>query len=212
MKIEKKIIGYKVLTEKNKENLLTIEPVIQRTKVLLTRPEVLSGTTYKIKPLVLQHGLYITINNIVVEDKVLPYELFISSKNVELFHFMEVLSLTITTLFRLQQDITHLLEEYSDIPAMGGDYWGKPKVKGEKGKFYKSFIGEIADIIKTHIDGLALQETKVSFEEIEIVDVADVEYPEEQSKMLLCPACNTRNALMLDGCLTCTSCYYSKCG
>ena len=209
-KINKKITGYRIL--KDKEKLLELTPIITQTKTILTRPEVLNGTTYKIRPLVLQHGLYITINNTVVEDKVLPYELFISSKNVELFHFMEVLSLTITTLFRLQQDITHLLEEYSDIPAMGGDYWSKPKIKGEKGKFYKSFIGEIADIIKMHLEGLSILETEVSFEEIEIKDVIDVKLSKDQNKMLLCPACNTRNALMLDGCLTCSSCGHSKCG
>lgn len=194
------------MTDKDKAVVTPTEP----TKTLLTRPEVLNGATYKIKPLVLQHAIYLTINNTVVADKIVPYELLINTKNVELFHFMEVFCFTITTLFRLQQDISHLLEEYGDIPAIGGGYWSKPKVKGEKGKFYKSFIGEIADVIKGHLE----QVDKTVFVQIEdIIEVPAKETIVSESSDVgqVCSACGERTAIMMDGCLTCTTCGASKC-
>jgi hypothetical protein len=206
LKIDKKITGYKVMTDKEKAGVTPVEPI----KTLLTRPEVLNGATYKIKPLVLQHGLYITINNTIVDDKILPYELLITTKNIELFHFMEVLSLTITTLFRLQQDISHLLEEYGDIPAIGGGYWSKPKVKGEKGKFYKSFIGEIANVIKGHLEQVN-KTVFVQVEDIVEVPIKEIIVPELSDSGQVCSTCGERTAVLIDGCLTCLSCGESKC-
>jgi hypothetical protein len=192
-----------------------LEDSLLKTK--LSRPEILHGTTYKIKPRTLQHGLYITINNIEHEGISVPYEIFISTKNVELYHFLEVLTLTLTSLFRMQQHIRHLLDVYLDIPEIGGGYWSKPKVPGEKGKFYKSWIGEISDVIREHIDGLRTEPFKERLDEMfeeflgEKEETKESISQEDSPKGTLCQECFSLSVVMLDGCKVCLACGNSKC-
>ena len=67
IKIEKKIVGYsvvdqdKVANEKGNANVVQIgEP--------LGRPDQITGSTYKVKTPVTEHALYITINDIVMNE------------------------------------------------------------------------------------------------------------------------------------------------
>lgn len=239
-KIDKKITGFKVINKEEQE--LKLKKEAEEAELLekekrrsekLHREEILTGKTYKIKPSSLNHGLYITINDLLFEGQKVPYEVFINTKNAEEDHFLKVLSLTLTTLFRLRQDISHLLAEYTDIPAVNGGYWVKPKAEGGKGVFYKSYIGQIADVIKKHLQNLE-KDNKVSLwppSEIEI-DVAfesgvyisplaeDLdkaseeaeEAEEEKPKGQTCPSCGEASMQLLDGCLTCLTCGFSKCG
>ena len=82
-KIEKKIVGYSVLNDKHdapKAEVLQIgEP--------LERPEHIRGTTYKVKTPVTEHALYITINDVVMnegtdQEHARPFEIFINSKTL----------------------------------------------------------------------------------------------------------------------------------
>ena len=57
MKIDKKITSCAVVEA---------QPVVQYLHEKVSRPEVLSGTTYKIKTPLSEHVLYVTINNIVL--------------------------------------------------------------------------------------------------------------------------------------------------
>ena len=90
IKIESKIVNYKVSTREQRETEAKAEqPQLQQedqeTKVVrmherLERPEMLRGTTYKIKPPVSDHAMYITINDIVLNqdtehEKYRPYEI-----------------------------------------------------------------------------------------------------------------------------------------
>ena len=92
VKIENKIVGYRVSSEEKPQvnealdQVTQEEPNVVRMHERLERPEMLRGTTYKIKPPVSDHAMYITINDIVLNqdtehEKFRPYEIFINSKN-----------------------------------------------------------------------------------------------------------------------------------
>jgi len=63
----------------------------------LERPEVLIGSTYKIKTPVSDHAMYLTINDIMLNEGTehehrRPFEIFINSKNLD--HFQWIVALT----------------------------------------------------------------------------------------------------------------------
>src|SRR5262245_52961423 len=102
MKIDKKIVKYRVQKPANKtaEAARTPVPVTDEVgarrkdgaKVIrmteeIQRPEVLIGSTYKIKTPVSDHAMYVTINDIVLNEGTeyeqrRPFEVFINSKNL----------------------------------------------------------------------------------------------------------------------------------
>ncbi|HEY0339540.1 MAG TPA: hypothetical protein VGC34_01935 [Steroidobacteraceae bacterium] len=56
----------------------------------LERPEMLIGSTYKIKTPISDHAMYVTINDIVLNEGTKyeqrrPFEIFINSKNLDHF-------------------------------------------------------------------------------------------------------------------------------
>ena len=63
----------------------------------VARPEMLLGSTYKIKTPLSEHSLYVTINDIILNpgtpyEKRRPFEIFINSKNMD--HFQWIVALT----------------------------------------------------------------------------------------------------------------------
>ena len=98
IKIEKKISKYRVQKPVSKESaapapkdaLKTQDNVIWMHEKL-ERPEVLIGSTYKIKTPVSDHAMYVTINDIVLNEGTpheqrRPFEVFINSKNLDHFN------------------------------------------------------------------------------------------------------------------------------
>lgn len=184
--ITSKIVGYKIVTD--------AEPTaVQTTQIhtLMERPPLLlNGTTYKIKPSNEEHSYYITINNL----NNAPFEIFINSKNTNNFQFISALTRMISAIFRKGGSIDFVVEELTVITAPNSGYWGKDKLTN-KGKYYNSLIHEIGDVIKYHLDVL-----KGDFKEV------------VPSTKLSCPECKQQSAILLDNCLTCLDCGYSKCG
>src|SRR5690242_8835783 len=99
IKIGKKIKGYAVVKPEDKAAKTAPAPetapealVLPSAEVIqmherIERPEVLIGSTYKIKSPLFEHALYVTINDIVLNagtdfELRRPYELFINSKNM----------------------------------------------------------------------------------------------------------------------------------
>ena len=94
-KIDKKIVGFQVKTEEQKQEEIESNIVQMHEKV--SRPEQLEGATYKIKTPLSDHALYLTINDIILNpgtDHELrrPFEIFINSKNMD--HFQWIVALT----------------------------------------------------------------------------------------------------------------------
>ena len=90
-KISQKIVGYKVGTEgKAPETEVTKTDAgsnIIQMHEKVSRPEALAGSTYKIKTPLSDHALYLTINDIVLNEGTdhelrRPFEVFINSKNI----------------------------------------------------------------------------------------------------------------------------------
>src|SRR5690606_25166963 len=86
----------------------------------LERPEVLRGSTYKIKTPLSNHALYITINDVLLNagtdhESRRPFEIFINSKNLEHFQWVVALTRVISAVFRKGGDATFLVEELKAV-------------------------------------------------------------------------------------------------
>ena len=124
LSISQPIVGYKVVTEEDKaavaEAVVKQQPSLEKVHENLSRPDFLMGSTYKIKTPMSEHALYITINDILLNEGTEheqrhPYEIFINSKNMD--HFMWVVALTrvISAVFRKGGDVTFMPEELKAV-------------------------------------------------------------------------------------------------
>ena len=117
-KIDKKIVGFQVKTEEEKQQEIESNIVQMHEKV--SRPEQLEGATYKIKTPLSDHALYLTINDIILNpgtDHELrrPFEIFINSKNMDHFQWIVALTRVISAVFRKGGDCTFLVEELKAV-------------------------------------------------------------------------------------------------
>jgi len=195
----------------------------------LARPdglECLEGATYKIKTPLDEHALYVTINDIVLNEGTKhesrkPFEIFINSKNMDHFQWIVALTRVMSAVFRKGGDVTFMAEELQAVFDPRGGYF-KPG-----GKFMPSLVAEIGAVIEHHMirigliveeetpvaQQLMLDEKRAQFEQAQnpgkpsaTSDTDD--YP---AAATLCKKCNTRATIFMDGCETCLSCGYSKC-
>jgi len=234
MKIDKKIVGYAV--QKPEEKAADArKPSFKReatdggAEVIrmhekLERPEVLVGSTYKVKTPVSDHAMYVTINDIVLNEgteheKRRPFEIFINSKNLDHYQWIVALTRIISAVFRKGGDVTFLVDELKAVFDPRGGYW-QPG-----GKFMPSIIAELGYIVEKHLITIGLlarqeldpgqkrliEQKRAQFEESRKQQDAfsKSDYPEGAQ---LCNRCNTVAVVMMDGCMTCLSCGDSKCG
>lgn len=121
----------------------------------INRPDILIGTTYKIKIPNLDHALYITINDIILnqdtkEEKKHPYEIFINSKNMEHFQWVVALTRVISAIFRNGGNIIFLLDELKSVYDPKGGYF-------QKGRGYvPSVVADIGYCIEEHLKHIKL--------------------------------------------------------
>ena len=124
-KISKKIISYKVVNfeEKNTQEEVTVEVKqldLESMHENVARPEILFGSTYKIKTPQSEHALYITINDMILNEDTeheerRPYEVFINSKNMEHFQWVLALTRVISAVFRKGGDAVFLVDELKSV-------------------------------------------------------------------------------------------------
>ena len=192
----------------------------------VVRPEMLVGSTYKIKTPLSEHALYVTINDIVLNggtehEQRRPFEVFINSKNMEHFQWIVALTLIISAVFRKGGDVTFLVDELRSVFDPRGGYFKKG------GKYMPSLVAEIGDAIESHMRHIGLL-TREDLDERqrELIAKKRREYEAaaaargvDESKMSgfppgaqLCPRCDTKAVVLTDGCMTCLSCGDSKCG
>src|SRR6202140_303572 len=167
-RIDKRIVKYRVQKPEDKEAAKNAAPPEQlahgrdgRTaKVIrmheeIERPEVLVGSTYKIKTPVSDHAMYVTINDIVLNEGTeyeqrRPFEVFINSKNLDHFQWIVALTRIISAVFRKGGDVTFLVEELKAVFDPKGGYW-QPG-----GKFMPSLIAEFGYVIEKHLQSIGL--------------------------------------------------------
>ena len=169
----------------------------------LDRPEVLLGQTYKIKWLDSDHAFYITINDIERDGRRRPFEVFINSKNMEAYAWTLALTRMISAVFRRGGDVSFVVEEMKAVfDPRGGQWMG--------GRYVPSLLAAIGDVIETHlvaIGFMAPRDVTLPKEERRAVALAA-----EGAPARYCPRCGSPSFVRLEGCDSCVSCGYSKCG
>ncbi len=234
--IDKKIVDYRIGKDESQEeqqvppaaNEAQPAPAPQDNIVQLheklERPEMLIGSTYKVKTPLSEHALYVTINDIILnagtENELRrPFEIFINSKNMDHFQWIVALTRIISAVFRKGGDVTFLVEELRSVFDPRGGYFKKG------GKYMPSLVGEIGDAIECHMRMIGLlkdegldehqrklvEEKRAQYEST--LEKAETEAPGDfPAGSQLCFKCNTKAAVQMDGCLTCLNCGESKCG
>jgi hypothetical protein len=236
IKIEKKITGYNVVTEETKaEEAARAAELNQKASEKtadivqlgepLSRPDKLVGNTYKIKTPVTEHALYITINDVVMNEGTpqehrRPFEIFINSKNMEHFQWIVALTRVMSAVFRKGGDVTFLVEELHSVFDPSGGYFKKG------GKYIPSLVAEIGEVVEQHLHEIGmLKKSGPDEHQKKLIEEKRAEYMEQQAKTggetnaegfppgaQLCNKCHTKAAIIMDGCLTCLNCGESKCG
>ncbi len=222
IKIGKKIVGYNVIDPSAKE-IVSAQPanVVQLGEPL-DRPEKITGSTYKVKTPVTEHALYITINDVIMNEGTpqehrRPFEIFVNSKNMDHFQWIVGLTRVMSAVFRKGGDVTFLVEELSSVFDPNGGYYKKG------GKYVPSLVAELGHVVETHLQNIGMlklkeldehqkklvREKKEEFLEKNSSNLDESGYPKDSQ---LCNKCQTKAAIMMDGCLTCLSCGESKCG
>ena len=190
----------------------------------LERPDMLVGSTYKVKTPLSEHALYVTINDVILNQGTehelrRPFEVFINSKNMEHFQWIVALTRIISAVFRKGGDVTFLVEELQAVFDPRGGYFKKG------GRYIPSLVAEIGDAIEHHMQSIGLLEApeleehqkqliadkRRQYEKVEglKLDESGQSFPESAQ---LCVKCNTRATVQMDGCMTCLNCGDSKCG
>ena len=245
IKIDKKISKYRVQKAEDKAAaeaaataaVVKLEPAVEMTKdshghaskvVRMTeevqRPEFLIGATYKIKTPVSDHAMYVTINDIILNEDTpyeqrRPFEIFINSKNLDHFQWIVALTRIISAVFRKGGDVTFLVDELKAVFDPRGGYWQAG------GKFMPSIIAELGYVIEKHLQMIGLlkkQEPDEHAQKLIAEKKAEFELRSKQTDAFakshfpegaqLCAKCSTAAVVMMDGCMTCLNCGDSKCG
>ena len=202
----------------------------------LDRPEALPGQTYKIKWADAEHALYITINDVVTDGRRRPFEVFINSKNMEHYAWTVALTRMISAVFRRGGDVSFVVEELKAVFDPRGGQWmnGRyvPSLLAAIGEVIERHMiqigflraGEalaqdpVAEILPmAMLGGAGAVETPASSSSSSTVAALFADQPADGPRPRLagsrsCPKCQAPTLIKMEGCDTCTSCGYSKCG
>ena len=221
IKIDQKIIKSEVLDSAAAKPQQQDTAEVIHMHENLARPQVLQGSTYKIKTPLSEHALYVTINDITLNPGTehelrRPFEIFINSKNLEHYQWIIALTRILSAVFRKGGDVTFLVDELRSVFDPQGGYFKKG------GRYTPSIVAEIGDVIEQHMVAIGMLKHKQPDQhQQEFLNAkrreaqaqqqqggTDDEFP---SSAQLCSKCQTRAVVSLDNCLTCLNCGDSKC-
>ena len=168
VKIDQKIKGYAVVTPEDKEKAIAAASV-PRAQVeaelpsadgiqmheRLERPEVLIGSTYKIKSPLVEHAMYVTINDIVLNagtehELRRPFEIFINSKSMEHFQWIVALTRIMSAVFRKGGDVTFIVDEMKAVFDPKGGYFKAG------GVYMPSLVAELGSVVEEHLKSIGM--------------------------------------------------------
>ncbi|NND64750.1 MAG: NrdJb [Gammaproteobacteria bacterium] len=234
VKIENQIIGYDIAKPEEESKEGTKESGEEKSRPRsegnvihmheqLARPEILVGSTYKVKTPVADHAMYVTINDILLNqgtefESRRPFEIFINTKNLDHYQWIVALTRIISAVFRKGGDVAFLVEELKEVFDPRGGYW-KPG-----GTYMPSIIAELGHVVEQHLIMIGLiRPQKLDEAQQKMVDEKRAEYQAQNSQQdafaeeeplegaQLCRKCNSASLVMMDGCMTCLNCGDSKC-
>jgi hypothetical protein len=244
IKIGKKIKGFSVQTAEERAKAeqaaqapaAAAEPELRRAEVIqmheqIERPDVLIGSTYKIKSPLFEHALYVTINDIVLNQGTAyesrrPFEIFINSKNMDHFQWVVAITRIMSAVFRKGGDVTFLVEEMKAVFDPRGGYFKAG------GVYMPSIVAEIGAVVEDHLKQIGMiVDEELSAEQRRLIAEKKTAYEATLKKNVepgvaeanneaggyppgatMCNKCNTKAVIVMDGCQTCLSGGYSKCG
>lgn len=226
IKIKQPIKSFKVV-DKEKEKKEKIEKEVENIVMMsekVKRPEMLIGSTYKIKNPTEEHAMYVTINDVLLNEGTnhemrRPFEIFINSKNMDNFQWVVALTRVISSVFRKGGDVAFLVDELRSVFDPKGGYF-------KKGDFIPSLIAEIGITIEKHLKTIGViqveempEHQKAILEEKKKEYIAtqnqnnkqNIEKAESVPNGMLCAKCHNNTVIIMDGCKTCLNCGDSKC-
>ena len=168
----------------------------------LDRPGALDGATYKLKWPDSEHAIYITVNDIIIGGHRRPFEVFINSKNMEHFAWTVALTRMISAVFRRGGDVSFVVEELKAVFDPRGGAW-------MKGKYVPSILAAIGGVIEQHMVAIGFIEGEgLGLKSDPRAQVVNLDGPRGPA----CSSCGSYEMRMIEGCMTCGNCGYSKCG
>jgi hypothetical protein len=254
IKINKKIKGYSVQSADDKAKeaatpapapIVEPEAIDPSSNIIqmherLERPEALVGATYKIKSPLVEHAMYVTINDIVLNPGTAhelrrPFEVFINSKNMDHFQWVVAITRIMSAVFRKGGDVTFLVDEMKAVFDPRGGYFKAggvymPSIVAEIGSCVEEHLKTIGMIVdpelsdgqkaliaekRAALEGRGKKNSDVAAESPASGSAsasAPADAPMFPVSATLCHKCNTKALVLMDGCQTCLNCGYSKCG
>ena len=170
----------------------------------LERPNTLDGNTYKLRWPDSEHAIYVTINDIIVNDQRRPFEVFINSKNMEHFAWTVGLTRMISAVFRRGGDVSFVVDELKAVFDPRGGAW-------VNGKYIPSILAAIGGVLEEHMVKIGFiinSDEMLSHQKDDLSKVEKLKRLKQKS----CTSCGQFDLQMIEGCMTCRSCGYSKCG
>ena len=168
-------------------SVLSVEPAVVAPP-LPKRPEVLHGTTYKLKWPATDDSFYVTINDTINGGARRPFEIFVASRSTAHAEMLSGLTLLMSAILRRAEHPLFMVEDLERVQSTQGAW--------VKGKYVPGVVALIAGVLRRHM-GLA----------DEAVSPAPVEPPIGEP----CPKCGAPALIRSDGCKKCLSCSYSEC-
>ncbi len=193
----------------------------------LDRPEALPGRTYKVKWPDSEHAIYITLNDVIMDGRRRPFEVFINSKNMEHYAWTVALTRMISAVFRRGGDVSFVVDELKAVfDPRGGQWMG--------GRYVPSLLAAIGEVIERHMidigfltaPGRPHADPYAAGPLVAVAGGTDEPRPDIQAMpssggsttggrvsafMRQCPKCGSASLIRQEGCDNCTSCDYSKC-
>ena len=170
----------------------------------LERPNTLDGNTYKLRWPDSEHAIYVTINDIIVNDQRRPFEVFINSKNMEHFAWTVGLTRMISAVFRRGGDVSFVVDELKAVFDPRGGAW-------VNGKYIPSILAAIGGVLEEHMVKIGFiinSDEMLSHQKGDLSKIEKLKRLKQKS----CTSCGQFDLQMIEGCMTCRSCGYSKCG
>lgn len=201
IRIDRKIVAWAVKSVSS--DPVFVEPA-QSVRPLQQRPEKLSGSTYKVKTPLSEHAMYITLNDLVINEQRRPFEIFINSKDMKSYPWIVALTRLMSAVFRNGGDVTFLIDELKFVFDPNGGYFSK-------GKYVPSIISEIGYIIEQHLIECGLFKRDESLKQAAIDEVQANSAGVFYEGLSRCSKCGDTSIVVKEGCSTCLSCGDSKC-
>ena len=152
-KITQKITSYRV----KDSQMVDVQTEIKNLEKMhedFLRPDVISGKTYKIKTPNTEHAVYVTINDVILnegtdDEEIRPFEIFITSKDTSHHQWVSALTRVMSAVLRKGGEVIFLVEELKSIFDPKGGYL-------QKGQFIPSLMADIGIVLEKHMQNIGM--------------------------------------------------------